>query len=204
LFSHGNAEDIGRSLATLEKLNAMGFSIFAYDYQGYGTSAGTPSEANAYRDIEAAYNYLVDVLKVPADRIIAYGRSLGGAVSVDLAQKRPLAGLIIEGSFITAYRVVTGIPLFPFDKFKSLSKIKRVGCPNLVIHAKRDEVIPFSHGERLFLEANEPKASYWVEGAGHNNLIEVAGKAYEKALSEFVRLIEKGRKDELKTLNKTG
>ena len=194
LFSHGNAEDIGSALPTLEKLKAMGFSVFAYDYQGYGTSSGLPSEQNAYYDAEAAYNYLVDNLGVPADRIIAHGRSLGGAVAVDLAQKRPVGGLIIESSFITAYRVVTRIPLFPFDKFKSISKIKQVRCPVLVIHGRRDQVIPFSHGEKLFLEANEPKASFWVDEADHNNLFQVAGNSYEKALLDFVDLIEKSRK----------
>jgi fermentation-respiration switch protein FrsA (DUF1100 family) len=202
LFSHGNAEDIGTALPTLERLKAMGFSVFAYDYQGYGTSSGVPSEENTYQDVEAAYNYLNDNLNIPADRIIAYGRSLGGAVAVELAQKRHLGGLIIEGSFTTAYRVVTKIPLFPFDKFKSISKIKQVRCPVLIIHAKKDEVIPFSHGEKLFLEANEPKASFWVEEAGHNNLIQVAGKNCEKALLEFLSLIEKNRKDDLNTLKK--
>jgi fermentation-respiration switch protein FrsA (DUF1100 family) len=202
LFSHGNAEDIGTALPTLERLKAMGFSVFAYDYQGYGTSSGVPSEENTYQDVEAAYNYLNDNLNIPADRIIAYGRSLGGAVAVELAQKRHLGGLIIEGSFTTAYRVVTKIPLFPFDKFKSISKIKQVRCPVLIIHAKRDEVVPFSHGEKLFLEANEPKASFWVEEAGHNNLIQVAGKNCEKALLEFLSLIEKNRKDDLNTLKK--
>ncbi|MDQ4122360.1 MAG: alpha/beta hydrolase [Acidobacteriota bacterium] len=193
LFSHGNAEDIGRALPTLEKLKAMGFSVFAYDYQGYGTSSGFPSEQNAYQDVEAAYNYLVENLGVPSDRIIAHGRSLGGAVAINLVQKRPVGGLIIESSFLTAYRVVTRIPLFPFDKFKSISKIKQVWCPVLVIHGKRDQVIPFSHGEKLFLEANKPKISFWVEEADHNNLLRMAGKGYEKALLDFVDLIEKSR-----------
>jgi abhydrolase domain-containing protein 17 len=62
LFSHGNAEDIGTALPTLERLKAMGFSVFAYDYQGYGTSSGVPSEENTYQDVEAAYNYLNDNL----------------------------------------------------------------------------------------------------------------------------------------------
>lgn len=198
LFSHGNAEDIGHILPTLEKLKAMGFSVFAYDYQGYGTSLGSPTEENAQKNVEVAYNYLIDKLNIPADRIIAYGRSLGGAVAVDLAQKHPLGGLIVESSFVTAYRIVTKISLFPFDKFKSISKIKQVHCPILVIHRKKDEVIPFSHGEKLFLEANEPKLSYWVEEAGHNNLLRVATNGYEKTLLDFVGLIEKNRKDELK------
>ena len=190
LFCHGNAEDIGTALPTLVKIREAGFSVFAFDYQGYGTSSGRPAEENAYRDADAAYNYLVNKLEVPPEKIIAHGRSLGGAVAVDLAQRRRLGGLIIESSFITAYRVLTGVPVFAFDKFKSISKIKRVQCPVLVVHGKKDEVIPFRHGEKLFEAANEPKSFWWVENAGHNNLQEAAGTAYEKTLRDFANSIE--------------
>ena len=190
LFSHGNAEDIGTSSPTLESIKAMGFSVFAYDYQGYGTSSGIASEENSYRDAESAYNYLVNNLNVPPNRIIALGRSLGGAVSVDLAHKQKLGGLIIESSFVSAYRVITRVPLFPFDKFKSLSKIKKVNCPVLIMHGTKDEVISFWHGEKLFQEANEPKQSLWVENAGHNNLFARSENRYKQALDEFMKLIE--------------
>jgi abhydrolase domain-containing protein 17 len=192
LFSHGNAEDLGHLLPTLEEIRREGFAVFAYDYRGFGTSSGTPSEENAYRDADAAYDYLVNRLGVAPDRIIAHGRSLGGAVSVDLASRRPqLGGLVIESSFVSAYRVLTRIPLLPFDKFKSLSKIRAVRCPVLVIHGRRDEVIPLWHGEKLFEEANEPKRSLWVEGAGHNNLAQTANDRYQQALRDFAALIER-------------
>ena len=193
LFSHGNAEDIGYLRPTLESIRDTGFAVLAYDYRGYGTSSGAPTEAGAYRDAEAAYDYLVNDLKIPAKRILAHGRSLGGAVAVDLASRRELGGLIVESSFVTAYRVLTRVPLFPLDKFKSVSKIRDVRCPVLVIHGTEDEVIPFWHGERLFQEANEPKLSFRVEGAGHNNLSEIAGSRYEQVLKEFETLIEKHR-----------
>ncbi len=194
LYSHGNAEDIGLLLPMLADIKSMGFSVFAYDYRGYGTSSGTPSEENAYRDVDAAYTYLTNDLGVHANRIIALGRSLGGAVAVDLARRRQLGGLVIESSFVTAYRVLTRIPLFPFDKFQSISKIEEVRCPVLVIHGQKDKVIPFWHGERLFQEANEPKLSFWVAGAGHNNLFEAAGNRYGQTLRDFVAVIKKGNK----------
>jgi fermentation-respiration switch protein FrsA (DUF1100 family) len=194
LYSHGNAEDIGLLLPMLEDIKSMGFAVFAYDYRGYGTSLGTPSEENAYRDVDAAYNHLTSNLGVPSSRIIALGRSLGGAVAVDLAHRRQLGGLVIESSFITAYRVLTRVPLFPFDKFQSISKIAEVRCPVLVIHGQQDKVIPFWHGERLFQEANEPKLSFWVARAGHNDLFEAAGKRYGQALRDFVAIIKKGNK----------
>jgi fermentation-respiration switch protein FrsA (DUF1100 family) len=191
LYSHGNAEDIGALRPVLEEIRTMGFSVFAYDYRGYGTSTGASSEDTAYRDVDSASDYLTRVQKVPANHIIALGRSLGGAVAVDLAKRQPLAGLIIESSFVSAYRVLTRFPIYPFDRFKSLAKIKEVGCPVLVIHGKSDEIISFWHGQRLFQAANEPKLSYWVDHAGHNDLFEVAGPGYRLALEKFSRLIEK-------------
>ena len=191
LYSHGNSEDLGDIFSLLKSIRDLGFSVFAYDYRGYGTSSGTPSEKNAYRDADAAYAFLTDNLHIPTNRVIALGRSLGGAVAIDLARRRRLGGLIVESSFLSAYRVITRIPLLPFDRFNSFEKIKDVRCPVLVIHGRRDEVIPFWHGEKLFREAQEPKRSLWVNNAGHNDLFEVAGKSYGRALRDFVALIEK-------------
>ena len=190
LYSHGNAEDIGQLMPMLEEIRDMGFAVFAYDYRGYGTSSGTPSEEHVYRDADAAYNYLVNDLHIPATRIIAMGRSLGGAVAIELARKRQLGGLIVESSFVTAFRLMTRVPLFPFDKFTNLAKLKDVHCPVLVVHGRNDEVVPFWHGERLFQQANEPKRSYWVDGAGHNDLFEVAGARYGQVLRDFAAMAE--------------
>lgn len=191
LYSHGNAEDIGAIRPILEEIKTNGFSVLAYDYRGYGTSSGGSSEQTAYEDIDAAYDYLTRDQKIPAHRIIALGRSLGGAVAIDLAHRKPLAGLIIESSFVSAYRVLTRIPIYPFDRFKSISKITQIHRPVLVIHGRNDEVISVWHGEKLFRAANHPKLSYWVQGAGHNDLFEVAGSGYSRALKSFVELIEK-------------
>jgi len=125
LFSHGNAEDLGTLRPTLEELRKLGFSVFAYDYRGYGTSSGSSSEETTYQDVDAAYDYLTRVEKIPPGRIIALGRSLGGAIAIDLAARKPLGGLIVESSFVSAYRVLTRFPIYPFDQFKSLSKIDR-------------------------------------------------------------------------------
>lgn len=185
LFSHGNAEDLGTLSPELESIKALGFSVFAYDYHGYGTSGGKPTEKNSYEDIDVAYGYLTQVLKIRADHIIAHGRSLGGAVAIDLSARKPLGGLVVESSFVSAFRVVTGYRIFPFDKFRNVDKIGHVRCPVLIIHGRQDDVIPFWHGERLFEHANEPKIHLWVDGAGHNNLKVIAGAEYVRALKTF-------------------
>lgn len=190
LYSHGNAEDIGQNFGLFKRLHDMGFAVLAYDYRGYGTSPGTPSEANAYRDEEAAYDYLVKDRGVPADRIIAIAHSVGCAMAVDLASRRTVGGLIIESAFVSADRIVTTIPILPFDTFQNLTKISRVHCPVLIMHGRQDAVVPFWHGERLFAAANEPKRSLWIDGAGHNDLVDVLGSRYEQALKDFAAQLE--------------
>ena len=190
LFIHGNAEDLGHTRSTLEYLRSIGFSVFAFDYRGYGTSSGTASESNSYADADAAYKYLVKEAQVAPQDIIVYGRSLGGAVAIDLASKQRVGGLIAESSFVSALRVVTGYRVFPFDKFESLEKIKMVLCPVMVVHGTADEVIPLWHGESLFKETAGPKMAYWVPGAGHNDLLYRAGSEHESRLKEFVTLLD--------------
>jgi fermentation-respiration switch protein FrsA (DUF1100 family) len=191
LFSHGNAEDIGDDGTMLEGIRALGFSVFAYDYQGYGTSTGKPSERHVYDDAQAAYDYVVNSLHVSPARIIIFGRSLGGGPATELASRHPVAGLVLESAFTSAFRVMTRVSILPFDKFNNLKKIKMVRCPVLVIHGARDSVINPLLGKQLYAAANDPKQFLWVEKAGHNDLPFVAGDQYAEALERFVELIRK-------------
>jgi len=190
LFSHGNAEDIGDDQELLERIRAAGFAVFAYDYQGYGTSEGKPSERHAYDDEDAAYNFLVQFMQIQPNRIIAFGRSVGSGPAADLASRRPVAGLILESAFTSAFRVMTRVSVLPFDKFDNLRKIKSVHCPVLIIHGTQDSVINAFHGRKLFAAANEPKQQLWVLGANHNDVAFVGGARYSDSLKEFGRLIQ--------------
>lgn len=189
LYSHGNAEDLGDIQFVLEELRNLGFAVFSYDYRGYGTSQGKPTETTTYKDIDAAYNYLTQQLGVNPKKIILYGRSVGGGPSVDLASRKPVGGLILENTFVSTFRVATQITIVPFDKFNNIAKIKKVRSPILIMYGKADRVIPFWHGEKLFATANEPKRVLVSETAGHNDFREVAGKKYDRALQEFTQLI---------------
>lgn len=193
LYSHGNGEDLGDADALLRTLHDSGFSVFAYDYHGYGTSEGKASERALYVDIDAAYAYLTGPLAIPPERIILLGFSLGSGPSVDLAARKPVAGLILQSAFTSAYRTMTRYPIFLCDKFRNLAKMEQVRCPVLIIHGRNDRNISFYHGQTLYRVAHEPKRCLWVDGAGHNNLPDAAGDAYRKALQEFARLIDSSR-----------
>ena len=189
LLSHGNAEDLGWVLPSLPPLRDLGFAVFAYDYRGYGLSQGRASEQHVYADIDAAYDYLTRELRVPAARIILYGRSLGAGAAVDLAARQSVGGLILESPFLTAFRVMTRIPLFPFDRFRNVDKIGRVRCPVLVMHGEADEIVPLWHGQQLFERAPGPKMFLAVPGAHHNDFMLVAGARYVTALRDFEALL---------------
>lgn len=184
-YFHGNAEDLGDIEPKLQALRQMGYAVFAYDYPGYGLSTGRPSEAKIYAATQAALAYLRETHGIQPEQLVLYGRSLGGGPAVELATREPVAGLILDSAFMSAYRVITHWRLLPFDKFENLRKIKNVHCPVLVIHGTEDRVVEFAHGEKLFAAANEPKQKFWVQGAGHNNLTRTAGQGYWDALMAF-------------------
>lgn len=190
LYSHGNAEDLGDCFPLYEQLRHLGFNVLAYDYRGYGTSTGTPSEEGSYRDIEAAYEYLVNHLHVPPSRIVLLGRSVGGGPSTDLAVRKPVAGLVLESTFTSAFRIPLRFRFLWWDKFDNLEKVARLRCPLLVIHGRSDGVISCWHGEKLYEAAPQPKRCLWVEGAGHNDVHWVAGAAYGDAMVEFARCLQ--------------
>lgn len=187
LYSHGNAEDLGSIEPILDRLYHLGFAVFAYDYPGYGLSQGKATVANAEAAIVAAYDYLTQVAQVPPQQIIVYGRSVGGGPSLYLASQHPVGGVILESTFVSIFRVVTRIPILPFDKFPNLARLRRVQVPILILHGTQDEVIPLWQGQALFNAAAGPKQALWVEGAGHNDLDWVAGDRYDDALRQFAR-----------------
>lgn len=191
LYSHGNGEDLGNIRPFLEKLRDQGFAVFAYDYPGYGTSEGRPSESNCLAAASAAFSYLVILRDVDPDKIILFGRSLGSGPSYFLASQKPVAGMIIDGGFSSTFRVVTKRKLLPWDKFDNLAKADDVHCPTLFIHGKQDHTVPFEHAQALYEAAREPKYSLFIDEAGHNNLVECAGPRYWDAIETFTQSLGK-------------
>jgi abhydrolase domain-containing protein 17 len=189
LVSHGNAEDLGDDKYWLDSLRHAGFSVFAYDYEGYGTSEGKPSEKACYEDAAAAYEFLAVDLKTPPDRIIIFGRSVGSGPATYIAAKRPSAGVILQSPFVSAFRVLTRIPVLPFDKFPNYKYIRHIHSPILIMHSRADSVIPFWHGQKIFDLANRPKQSFWATNADHNDMD--LAKGYMEAIQSFAATLVK-------------
>lgn len=187
LYFHGNAEDLGQVEPSLRELrDRLGVSVLGWDYRGYGRSGGRVSEPATLGDAHTVLAYVTGPLGVPSERVILFGRSLGGGPAAELAASHRCAGLIFHGAFTSAFRVMTQVRLLPFDKFVVLEKLPRVTCPVLVVHGTADETIPFSHAQKLYAAVRGPKSRLWVDGAGHNDVLESAGEDYWKALREFI------------------
>ena len=185
LYLHGNYEDLGSIDEYLPQFVGAGYAVFALDYRRYGHSEGTPTEATLYADTRLAYDYLRTKLGVPADRIIIFGYSLGGGPGIELARHVPAAGLVIQGAFVSAYRVMTRIPLFPGDKFVNLAKVPSLKLPVMVIHGTDDRTVPFWHGEALYDAITARKQKLFVDGAAHTRLAEFTGQRYWDELKKF-------------------
>src|SRR5262245_30683174 len=187
VWSHGNGGSIGERAALLVALAARGIDVLAYDYRGYGKSDGRPSEAGVYLDAEAAFDSERE--RRGADvPIVCFGESLGGAVSIHLAARRPCAALAVVSTF-TRLRDVAWYhygPLSPLagDRFDSLSLVGALKVPFFAAHGDRDAVVPYELGERLFAAAPEPKRFLRVPGAGHNDVFD-----HEVLLDELAEFV---------------
>jgi pimeloyl-ACP methyl ester carboxylesterase len=191
LWFHGNAGNISHRYDMIRLLMKIPVNVFIIDYRGFGKSEGAPSEQGLYRDARAAWDYLTSERGLGPERIIIFGKSLGGVPAVDLASKVEAAGLIVQSSFTSASDMAAAIlPVFPrvflSSKMDSKGKIANVRCPKLFIHSRADEVVPYELGRRLFEAAPEPKQFYEVERAPHNSTYIVGGKEYLEALRTFI------------------
>jgi abhydrolase domain-containing protein 17 len=191
LYSHGNAEDLNDIHSTLQYLKRLGYSVFAYDYPGYGTSTGRPTEKGCYRAIEACYEHLTTTLKVSPEKLILMGRSVGGGPTMHLAATKGHKALILECTFTSTFRVAFPFPFIPFDRFPNKALIKNYKQPVLIMHGGADRVIPIHHGKDLFATCpSENKRSLFVDKAGHNNFRQKAGLKYRQALTDFPSLFD--------------
>ena len=193
LYSHGNAEDLGENLGVAQHLVELGFAVLLYDYEGYGTSEGTPGERAADADLEACYTYLVDQRHVPPDRLIAYGRSVGGGPTMALVTTHLVAAVVLESTFTDPASVLVPVRLLPWVMFPSLARVRELHRPLLVLHGLADQTIPAWHGQALYAAAPGPKFCLWVPGADHDDFKEVAGTRYDRALLDFRHYLEAHR-----------
>jgi len=192
LFFHGNAGNISHRLDNVYRLWQRGLSVFIMDYQGYGKSEGHPSEKGTYKDARSAMDVLMNRKDINANHIVVFGRSLGGAVAIDLvADTNSARGLIIESTFTSAADIAKVIfPIIPAgligNIYESINKTSRIRIPVLQFHGTHDELIPFDIGQRLFESfPMKEKQFFPIQGATHNDTYLIGGENYFDQIVQF-------------------
>ncbi len=195
LYLHGARRDVEGSVFRIRQMSALGFSVLAVDYRGFGRSTDElPSEATVYEDARAAWRWLGE-RAAGRDRYM-FGHSLGGAIAIQLGSEvNDAKGLIVEGTFTSLRDVFDSmrfgwLPLGPLitQRFDSARKIARVQSPVLVVHGLRDSLIPPALGRALYERAQGPKRLVLVEGGSHYSTNAVGAAQYRHALHELFGL----------------
>ena len=172
LFLHGNAGNLDNRIYKLNFLGNLDINFLIISWRGYSLSDGKPTEDGLYEDARAAVNFLLKKGIFEQD-IILYGESLGTGVAVEISQNKNFAGIILEAPFTSMIEL--GQKYYPFfpvkfllkDKYESNKKIKNLKSPLLVMHGKKDRIVPFYMGENIFNMANNPKFKYFTDMDDH-------------------------------------
>lgn len=191
LLFYGNGTWLEDAVGTVQHFRKLGCNVLAPEYVGYGLSSGRPGEAACRDTAEAAFRYAAGRKDLDPRRLVAVGYSLGGAVAVDLASRRPVAGLVTLNTFTSMTEMVARLyPLAPTfllrHPFPSLERMARVRCPAFIAHGDADALIPPEMSARLAAAAPGPVTREIVPGAEHNNLFSTADETFFRKLRHFL------------------
>ncbi len=195
LFCYGNAMCLQSAMQMFNEFRHMDVNVIIPEYCGFGMSDGVASEAGCYASADAAYEHLMTRTDIDTSKIIIAGWSLGGAVAIDLATRKPAAGLATFSTFTSMAGM--GHNLYPFlptflisgilsHKFESERKIGNVHCPILIGHGTKDRLIPFAMSERLIQAATAPVTSLPLEGADHQDFFTFNAAKVSDAFGNFI------------------
>ena len=199
VFFHGNGGHLQHRVTLIRQLrDRCQANVLAIDYRGYGKSDGSPSEAGLIKDAEAAVDWLCKKDEIKPSSLLICGRSLGGAVAVQMAVKHQPKGLILQRTFTTLPDAARSGPIgriapvewMMSNQFRSVDIIDQYQGPLLQSHGTADEVISFRLGQQLHARANEPKEFFTDQGGGHNT---DDGAPYYSVLVNFLRSVRNGK-----------
>lgn len=190
LYCHGNGTHVADLAEFLRQMrDEFQVSIFAFDYRGYGRSAGQPAEKGILEDAEAAQEWLAKRAGLDKKDIVLMGRSLGGGIAIHLAATNGARGVILQNTFTSLHEAAAAnypwapIRLLMKNRYDSLSWLSRYSGPLFVSHGTADRIIPFTHGQKLFAAATGPKEFFEIAGGDHND---AEPEHYLPALRKFL------------------
>ena len=172
LFFHGNAGKLDNRVYKLNELSKLELNYLIVAYRGFSGNAGKPTESGLYEDANFAKIWL-NKNGVKDKDIIIYGESLGTAVAIDLASRYNFSGVILESPFTSMLDLAQKYyPIFPVklilkDRYESRKKLNDIKSPVLVMHGKKDKIVPFYMGEQILEALSSPKFSYFNDNDDH-------------------------------------
>src|SRR2546430_7487596 len=180
LWFYGNGETVAAIWPIVREFQPPGTAVLVVDYPGYGGSGGRATEPALYAAAEAGYATLATRPGVDRQRIYVYSRSLGSAVAIYTAARRPVAGLILESPFTSAAAMARHhYGLFPrfllHLSLDNLTAVKRVDCPILLFHGDADRLVPTAMGMAVALAAPGPVEVVLLHGSGHTDTYQIRG-----------------------------
>ena len=172
LFLHGNAGNLFNRSYKLNRFNELNLNVLIISWRGFSGNPGKPNETNLYGDAKKAVKWLND-RGVKTKNIILYGESLGTGVAVEIGQNNKFNSIILESPYTSMEKTAKiYYPYLPVkfllkDKYESEKKIKNIKTPILIMHGKKDNIVPFNMGKKLFEIANKPKKFLQIEEDDH-------------------------------------
>ena len=160
-FFHGNAEVCTAMDDIAEMLHSSGAALLSIDYRGYAWGTGQPSLKKLCPDADQCFlqsNALLQAAGLAEAKRVMFGRSIGATCAVHLAAKqaRLVHGLIVDSGLMSIKQLPTVSMLAPMvfqnqpeqfallpEPFDTLGKLSAVGCPALVMHGDKDEIVPY-------------------------------------------------------------
>ena len=177
LLSHGLAGNLTNGTDLMALFIKSGASVFAYDYEGYGRSEGSPSVDVCCNDARAAYNYLVTDQKIDPLKIVLFGESFGTGVTANLSRSAESAGIILQCPFLSlrhraielfAVEAIYPQSFYPENALDNGAVLASKHAPLLIIGGVDDPILPIKHADQLAAMALEPKSYIRIERAGHS------------------------------------
>jgi hypothetical protein len=168
LYLHGGAGSLSNSVTDLEALHAVGVNLFAFDYRGYGNSAGPhPEEARMDADADAAWDYLTQTRHFDPKTIVFYGSDVGASLAAELAARHTPAGVILDAPNAPARQIVESdararlLPMWLLvnEQFDPAASLKTLRVPKLFLDRNGAK----SRTEQLYRVAASPKEYFEVK-----------------------------------------
>ncbi len=192
VYFHGNAGNIGHRVPVLPLFPRENLSICLFDYRGYGRSKGRPSEAGLYADGRAVIAWLIHERRIPPEKLILLGESLGGAIAARLAREYPVAGIILISAFPSLADIAAHhYWYFPVRallraRYPTADDLKATNVPVLMIHGRADRIVPLSMAARL-REAGGERVRWVVVAGGHNDVLFVEKGRVQVEIRSFIQ-----------------